>query len=590
MKHGIKVPVAGCLLLLLVIGLLVFRSSTSHAYSPNKEPQASGPFVPGRVLVQFRPETLSLRTADVIAAAGASDAGEIAGTGVHIVELPENADEDAFVRAFKARPEVESAELDRLIPPSEVIPNDPWYPNEWHLTKIAASSAWSTTTGSSNITIAILDTGVDGAHPELSAKMTPGWNVYDNNSNSSDVVGHGTIVAGTATAATNNSSGVASVSWGCRIMPIRISDPTGNAAYSAAASGLIWAADHGARVANISYMMSTSSTVTSAASYFQSKGGVVTISAGNYSTFEPSPDNPYVLTVSATNGDDVLYSWSNTGNNVDLAAPGFVYTTIRGGGTSSASGTSVAAPIVAGVAALVMSINPGLTASQVQDVLKQGADDRGAAGWDPAYGSGRVNAARAVSLASGGVGGDNTAPTVSFNSPSGGATVSGSVSVEVAASDNVGVASVTLSVDGVLVGGDNSAPYSFSLSTTAMPNGAHTLTATAQDAAGNSRSSSLSVSVYNAGDTTAPVININSPANGARVSGNVSVLVSAGDNVAVVKVELYVDGSLKATTASSPFTARWNTRRETAGAHTLQCKAYDAAGNVGSSSTVTVYK
>lgn len=589
MTNYLRGAIGGTLFALFFFAYVVCSPGSLRADGPNKELQANGPFVPRRLLVQFRPE-LSSRKAEVIAETGAIDAGEISGTGVHILELPSNADEDAVALSLKARPEIEFAELDRLVPPSEITPNDPWYPNEWHLARIAAASAWSTTTGSSDVIIAILDTGVDGAHPELSGKMVAGWNFYDNNSNSTDVVGHGTIVAGTATAATNNASGVASVSWGCKIMPVRISDPNGNASYSAAASGLTWAADHGARVANISYVMTTSSTVSAAANYFQSKGGVVTVSAGNYSTFDSSSDNPYVLTVSATNGDDVIYSWSNTGNNIDLAAPGFVYTTVKGGGTSSASGTSVAAPIVAGVAALVLSANPALTASQVQEILKQSADDKGTPGWDSSYGWGRVNAARAVAVASGGGGGDTTAPNVSFTSPASGASVSGIVPVQINASDNVAVVAVTLSVDGVLLGGENTAPYAFSWDTRSLSNGGHTLTATAQDAAQNSRSTSVSVTVANGGDTTAPTISITSPVAGSTVSGNVSVLVSAADNVSVVRVDLYVDGQLKATSTNAPFTSKWNTRRETSGAHTLLCKAYDAAGNLGSSSPITVFK
>ena len=589
MTNYLRGAIEGTLFALFFFAYVVCSTGSLRADGPNKELQANGPFVPRRLLVQFRPE-LSSRKAEVIAETGAIDAGEISGTGVHILELPSNADEDAVALSLKARPEIEFAELDRLVPPSEITPNDPWYPNEWHLARIAAASAWSTTTGSSDVTIAILDTGVDGAHPELSGKMVAGWNFYDNNSNSTDVVGHGTIVAGTATAATNNASGVASVSWGCKIMPVRISDPNGNASYSAAASGLTWAADHGARVANISYVMTTSSTVSAAANYFQSKGGVVTVSAGNYSTFDSSSDNPYVLTVSATNGDDMIYSWSNTGNNIDLAAPGFVYTTVKGGGTSSASGTSVAAPIVAGVAALVLSANPALTASQVQEILKQSADDKGAPGWDSSYGWGRVNAARAVAVASGGGGGDTTAPNVSFTSPASGASVSGIVLVQINASDNVAVVAVTLSVDGVLLAGDNTAPYAFSWDTRSLSNGGHTLTATAQDDAQNSRSTSVSVTVANGGDTTAPTISITSPVAGSTVSGNVSVLVSAADNVSVVRVDLYVDGQLKATSTSAPFTSKWNTRRETSGAHTILCKAYDAAGNSASSSPITVFK
>src|SRR5262249_39732123 len=158
----------------------------------------------------------------------------------------------------------------------------------------------------------------------------------DNNSDTHDVYGHGTPVAGTAAASSNNGAGVASVTWNCRIMPVRISDTTGYAYYSTTASALTWAADHRARVANLSYEMSTSGTVTSAAQYFQSKGGVVTMSAGNYSTFVSAADNPYVLTVSATDSNDLLTTFSNYGNIIDLAAPGVgIYSTDNGGGYGS---------------------------------------------------------------------------------------------------------------------------------------------------------------------------------------------------------------------------------------------------------------
>ncbi len=144
-------------------------------------------------------------------------------------------------------------------------------------------------------------------------------------------------------------------------------------------------------------MVTTSSTVTLAAKYFYDRGGVVSSSAGNYSAFDSSADNRYILTVGGTDENDALYSWSNTGNNIDLTAPGCVgNTTTNGGGYSSACGTSFSAPIVAGVAALVLSGNSGLTPAQLTDVLRQSADDRGPAGWDPTYGYGRVNAARAV--------------------------------------------------------------------------------------------------------------------------------------------------------------------------------------------------
>jgi len=591
MKTPIKSLCALSLSVLLVMGCMWGKVHTSLAQSQGGPVQAGPSFVPGRLLVQFRPEVTKSRGRRLIAQAGASDAGEISGTGVRILELPAGADEEVFLHAFKSRPEVEFAELDRIVPVQDIVPNDPWYTNwEWYLPKISAPAAWSTTTGNSNITIAIIDTGVDGAHEDMASKIVPGWNIYNNNSDTRDVYGHGTMVAGTAGASSNNSRGVASVAWGCGIMPVRVSATDGTASYSNIASGLTWAANHGARVANVSYIVSDSSTVTSAAQYFQSKGGVVTASAGNYGTFVSSADNPYLLTVSATDPNDVLYSWSNTGNNLDLSAPGWSYTTVNGGGYSTASGTSISAPIVAGVAALVLSANPTLTPTQVQTILKQSADDLGPSGWDPSYGAGRLNAARAVSSAGGGGGGDTTPPTVSFASPTNGATVSGTTTVQVSAIDNVGVASVSLSIDGTTIGTDAASPYAFAWNTTGVTNGAHTLTPTAKDAAGNITGTAITVTVSNLGDTAAPSISITSPANGSTVSGNVSVNVSASDNVGVANVELYVDGRLTATATSAPFATRWNARREASGPHTLQCKAYDAAGNVGTSAAVTVYK
>jgi len=549
-------------------------------------------FVPGRVLVKFRANVGLDQARQIVAALGVREDGELPATGVLVLNLPEQADEAAFANALASRPDVEFAELDRIVRPADVTPNDPWFANwEGHLRRIQAPAAWSITTGSSNVVIAILDTGVDATHEDLASKIVPGWNIYNNNSNTSDVGGHGTAVAGTAAASSNNGMGVASVCWGCMIMPIRVSDGVTGATYSALASGLNWAADHGARVANMSYVVSESATVTSSAKYFQSKGGVVTSSAGNYGTFSSASDNPYILTVSATEYNDVLSGYSNTGNNIDLAAPGTVFTTIKGGTYESVAGTSFSAPVVAGVAALVLSINPSLSPNQVQDILKQSADDLGLPGWDSSYGWGRVNAGRAVLLASGSTTSpDLTAPTVSFSSPANGAIISGSVPIVASASDNVGVASVTISIDGVPMITDTTAPFSFTWFTTAVPNGGHTITAVASDAAGNATMATLSVIVDNVVDTTLPTVSIISPTDGTKISTNVSVKVNATDNLTVKKVELYVDGLLQGVSTTAPFTTKWNSGKSSKGAHALQCKAYDAAGNIGSSPVVTVNK
>jgi subtilisin family serine protease len=580
-------------LLAITAMMLSGRKQNVQAEKKNIVTELPEQFVPGRVLVKFHDNILPAHARNIIAALGARDASEIPNIGVHILDLPYQANEKAFVSAFQARSEVEFAELDRILAPAEIIPNDPFYStgDEWHLLKIGAPTAWSMSTGNSDVTIAILDTGVDGTHLDLASKMIPGWNVYDNNSNTSDVYGHGTQVAGVAAASSNNGQGVASIAWGCRIMPIRISAANGGASYSAMASGLNWAADHGANVANISYIASDSAAVRTAAQYFQSKGGVVVASAGNNTTFDSAADNPYILTVSATDPTDVLSYWSNTGNNVDIAAPEGAETTLRGGGYTYAGGTSISSPIVAGVAALVISANPSLTPTEVQTILKQNSDDLGSSGWDTSYGWGRVNAARAVAAAAGAGAADTSPPTVSFAMPTGGVSVQGTVTVQVSASDNLGVTSVNTTVDGLSLGTDTAGPYTFQWNTTLHLNGLHTLIATATDAAGNASSTSISVNVNNVSvDAAPPSVLITSPANGSKISTSVSVYVNTSDNVRVSKVELYVDGFLTATSTSVPFATKWNSRKTEIGAHTLQCKAYDAAGNAGVSQVITVYK
>jgi hypothetical protein len=177
-------------------------------------------------------------------------------------------------------------------------------------------------------------------------------------------------------------------------------------------------------------------------------------------------------------------------------------------------------------------------------------------------------------------------------SPSSGSTVAGTVTIQVNATDNVGVTSVTYTLNGSLVGSSSTSPFSYSWDTTRHANGGYTLTATAWDAAGNQASSSVSVTVSNSTtDTTAPTVTITAPASGSKVSGNVEVRVSASDNLGVVKAELYVNGVLVDSSTAAPFTMYWHTKKSGSysGWQTLTVKAYDAAGNAGTSAPVSVF-
>jgi thermitase len=450
--------------------------------------QPAGPFVPGRMLVSFRVGTSNERARGLLAAHGARTANKMSGVDVHIVELPPAANEQNLVQTFNSSPEVEFAELDHVLAAQQLTPNDPLYTSQssWSLRKIKGPEAWAVNSGSGSVVIAILDTGVDGTHEELAGKLVPGWNVFGNNADVGDVQGHGTMVSGTAAASSNNNTGVASVAWGCSIMPVRVSDDHGYATDSNIADGLVWAADHGARVANVSYNIVSSATVSRAARYFQRKGGVVTIAAGNQGAFYEMADDPYILTVGATDPDDLLYPWSNRGGSVDLVAPGNGYTIASGGGYAVGTGTSYASPMVAGAAALLFSLNPGLTPAQVQDILKQSADDLGAPGCDTSYGCGRLNLERALLRCPGSGAGFDTAPPVdAIISPTEGAVVSSTVTVQVDAWDDVGVKKVELYVDGVLSGTSTTAPFAIKWSARRAAGGPHTLLSKAYDSAGN---------------------------------------------------------------------------------------------------------
>jgi hypothetical protein len=182
---------------------------------------------------------------------------------------------------------------------------------------------------------------------------------------------------------------------------------------------------------------------------------------------------------------------------------------------------------------------------------------------------------------------DVTPPAVSITSPANGATVNGTVAVQVSATDNVGVTQVELYRDGVLIGTKTSAPYSFNWDTSTVANGAHSLTSKAYDAGGNNATSAaVNVTVQN--DLVAPTASITSPTSGQIVSGTATVQASATDNIGVTKVELYADGALVGTKTAAPYSFSWNTDPLTEASHTLQAKAYDAANNVGNSANVTV--
>jgi len=345
------------------------------------------------------------------------DRGELSALNGQVVHVSKGR-RAAMLAQYRKDGAVAFAEVDAQLPPA-VIPNDPSYSGQWHHAKIQAPTAWNTTKGSTSLIIAICDTGIDPTHPDLKDKLLAGYNSDDGSTNWSDIHGHGTAVAGAAAAMGDNGTFGTGVVWNCKILPIRITNATNGVAYmSKMAAGITWAADHGAKVINLSYETyangALSSTVLSACRYAESKGAVVVIAAGNLNTNPAGAGDPSeAIYVSSVGSSDTKSSFSNYGNYIDIAAPGEnIYTTKKGGGYGPWNGTSFATPIVSGVMALIFSTNPSLSVSDAKQILLSNADNIGSA---TNFGSGRVNAARAVQAAGGST--LNQPPTISLISP-----------------------------------------------------------------------------------------------------------------------------------------------------------------------------
>ena len=315
------------------------------------------------------------------------------------------------------------------------IPNDPQFPNQWGLNRIGCPDAWDLTTGDPAIVVAVVDTGVDLNHPELTTLLVPGQDFVDFppgsipkpgwvfegdytgvDSTPQDEVGHGTHVAGTISCLSNNGTGVAGVAWNVRLMPVKVlarirntttNQVSGSGSAAHIAAGIRWAVDNGARVINMSLGGYVDTIVErEAVAYAVSKGVVVVAAMGNDNTAAPSYPAAYtdVIAVAATDSADHRASFSNTGPHIDISAPGVgVVSTYWDDTYASLSGTSMASPHVAGVAALVLSRNRALTAADVGNILRTTARPLRDNPADPvpnnSYGYGLVQAAAAVSRA-----------------------------------------------------------------------------------------------------------------------------------------------------------------------------------------------
>ncbi len=393
---------------------------------------------PGVLLVGLRagasaaalPDSVTPMTGDAIPA-------------LHLISVAVPAGQErAAADALRHNPHIAFAEPDYAAHIAADFPDDPGWPEQWGPARIGAPTAWHTTTGSPAVVIAILDTGVKLNHEDLSPNLwlnadeTPangldddgngqrddvhGWHFFHEwawdgerytylpreDGHIADDNGHGTHVAGIAGARIDNGRGIAGLAGHSRLMIVKVLDRYGDGWYSDIAKGIVYAVDNGAQVINLSLGgESASETLQAAVDYAYSHGVLVVAASGNDGGAVLYPAaGERVLAVAATDEDDERPAFSNHGPAVDIAAPGVdIYSTWwRLDGYYTESGTSMAAPHVSGLAALLWSVNPFLTPAQVSRAITGTAQDvngTGTAawpGWDEYLGWGLVDCAQAI--------------------------------------------------------------------------------------------------------------------------------------------------------------------------------------------------
>jgi subtilisin family serine protease len=433
------------LLFAVIVGLLALGAPGSVA-APAKKPAQEA--VPGELLIGFRGDVSAADQKNVLKGIGADEKKAFKKIHGSLARVRPDA-VAATLAKLKKDPRVRYAEPNFIVH-ADAVPNDPSYANTWGLNNtgqpingfpgtpdadIDAPEAWNTTTGSAGVTVAVIDTGVDWSHPDLSSQIWinqgencsgcrtdgidndhngyvddwHGWDFVGNDNNPMDDHGHGTHVSGTIGATGNNGIGVAGVNWNVRIMPVKFLNAQGSGSTADAVSAVLYAAQNGADVMNNSW---------AGGDYSQALGDAITVAdqhnslfvaaAGNDGsdndaepTYPASYDLPNVVAVAATDNSDDLAYFSNVGRqSVDLGAPGVdIYSTWPGGGYQFLSGTSMATPHVAGAAALAKSAFPSATAVGLKALLLDGVDPDPALADETTTG-GRLNIGNAVTCSS----------------------------------------------------------------------------------------------------------------------------------------------------------------------------------------------
>jgi thermitase len=392
-------------------------ASTGSTSLSNNFGHAEHPHVANELMVSFVPGTPQATIDSILISKNLTVIRFIPGVDAYLVSAP--ADRiGGIMEDLLRRKEVSYAEYNYLVEASS-LPNDPDFndPAKVYAPQlIGAPAAWDLTSGSPSVIVAVVDSGISASHPEFAGRIRPCVNgsgqsdicdFVNGDSDPADDQGHGTHVAGILAAAMDNNQGSAGIAPNVSILPVKVLNASNVGNIADVVSGIIYASDHGARIINLSLAYTTiSEAMHDAIRYAADRGVLPVVAAGNSSTglnFYPAAFEES-FAVAATTSADIRYPVSNFGDYVDIAAPGeniySTYWTASDPATyTKLSGTSMAAPHVSGLAALLLSRRSDLGPADLRAIIQQTAVDLGATGWDPTFGYGRISAAAAVAEA-----------------------------------------------------------------------------------------------------------------------------------------------------------------------------------------------
>jgi subtilisin family serine protease len=398
------------------------------------DPDPGADFVPDQILVRFRPSLTDWHTDRVLLRRGMSRLRRVEAIGVDVLRLPPGLSVEQAVAVLNALPEVEFAEPNYIVRAARISAVE--VADQWALSKVQALEAWDSVTdqvGESppRTLIATVDTGIDRTHPDLEPNIwwnlpestgttgfdddgngyvddTWGWDFVNNDNDPFDDNMHGTAVS-SVEAAAYDGVGVAGLCPWCDLLAVKVLGSDGSSTLDIVADGIVYATDMGAKVINLSMVASGGSqSLKDAVNYAWDSGALVVAAAGNHGTesqmWPAAYDN--VMSIASTNDQDYRSCFSGYSEGyISVAAPGEAILTADLGetGYGTYSGTSLSAPYVAGLAGLLFSLDPASTVAEVRSMIEGTTEDLGPVGTDAFFGTGRINALRAVE--------SNTVPT-----------------------------------------------------------------------------------------------------------------------------------------------------------------------------------